>query len=96
MVAFVHKEIAMSESNLKEALVAAFELLKAQNAKIYAMACDLSALRTVVCEKSLEAPTRHIELLAAEVEKTRSQISADSKVYDDLILALKSANRWLN
>lgn len=87
----------MSEQKtLKDSLIAAFGLLKEQNAMLYTMWCDLSALKKLIWELDFSHSARYAELFASELENKTQEIADSSKVYDELISALKTETRWIN
>lgn len=84
------------EKNLRESLISVFEQLKSQDGKIAEMICDVAALRTVLLENSLETQKRYEQVFDEEVQQATSAMVSATRVYDDLIQALKSGTFWIN
>ncbi len=83
------------EKTLKEALVSAFEQLKAQSALLSAVICDVAALRSTLL-RDPETLVRYEEALVREVENAKAEIAASALIFDEIIRLLRGPVGWTN
>jgi hypothetical protein len=84
------------DKTLKDAMVSAFEHLKAQDALLSAVIADVAALREALCEKSPEILVRHEELLAQKMAEPTPRIASSALLFDEIIHLLRGSTGWTN
>ena len=83
------------EKELSEALVRAFEHVRAMHAILAALMIDVAALRKVIL-KGPKPLRRYRQALATEADKVKPLIETAMRAYDEELLQLSSSSVWRN